>query len=97
MVQYRCLHRGYRPLRNAPRNPAGLAGPVTDPLTLAINRSFPLPLEGHHLDFRAEAFNALNEPQVGAPKAAQGSGTFGKITGTSVNNRELQLALKYIF
>jgi hypothetical protein len=34
-------------------------------VTLAINRSFPLPLEGNHIDFRAEAFNALRWP-VGA-------------------------------
>ena len=54
---------------NAPRNPGTLAGPVTDPLTLAINRSFPLPLEGHHIDFRAESFNALNNTQFGAPGA----------------------------
>lgn len=101
----------------APRNPGTLAGPVTDPLTLAINRSFPLPIEGNHLDFRAEAFNALNNPQFGAPGATcaasatpsatndlpgagpscAGHGSFGKVTKTAVNNREIQLVLKYFF
>jgi len=55
-----------------PRIPSGVSAPVNNPVTLAINRSFPLPLEGNHIDFRAEAFNALNHPQFGAPKCYAG-------------------------
>jgi hypothetical protein len=79
---------------NMRRNP--VTGAPQIPLTLAVNRSFPT-FEGQHLDFRIEAFNALNEPQWGIPGASQGSSTFGKITSTSIDNRELQLALKYNF
>jgi Carboxypeptidase regulatory-like domain/TonB-dependent Receptor Plug Domain len=80
---------------NAPRNP--VTGVKNDPLTLAVKRVFPLPFEGQHLDFRLEAFNALNHPQFGAPGASQGSGNFGVITSTHTDNRDLQLALKYVF
>jgi hypothetical protein len=56
-----------------------------------------LPFEGQHLDFRLEAFNALNHPQFAAPGASQGSGNFGVIASTHSDNRDLQLALKYVF
>jgi hypothetical protein len=69
----------------------------TDPLTLSIRRTFSLPIEGQSLDFRLEAFNALNNPQFSSPGSVQGSGNFGQITSTSSDNRDLQLALKYIF
>jgi hypothetical protein len=80
---------------SAPRN--AVTGVKNDPLTLAVKRVFPLPFEGQHLDFRFEAFNALNHPQFAAPGVVQGSSTFGVITGTHTDNRDLQLALKYVF
>jgi Carboxypeptidase regulatory-like domain/TonB dependent receptor-like, beta-barrel/TonB-dependent Receptor Plug Domain len=80
---------------SAPRN--AVTGVKNDPLTLAVKRVFPLPFEGQHLDFRFEAFNAFNHPQFAAPGVVQGSSTFGVITGTHTDNRDLQLALKYVF
>jgi hypothetical protein len=53
--------------------------------------------EGHRLQFRWEAFNFLNTPQFSAPTRSLGSPTFGWITSTITNNREMQLALKYVF
>jgi hypothetical protein len=46
---------------------------------------------------RAEAFNAFNHPQFGAPNATEASGIMGVITNTTINNRELRLTLKYMF
>jgi Carboxypeptidase regulatory-like domain/TonB-dependent Receptor Plug Domain/TonB dependent receptor len=80
---------------SAPRN--AVTGVKNDPITLAVKRIFPLPFEGQHLDFRFEAFNAFNHPQFAAPGVVQGSSTFGVITGTHTDNRDLQLALKYVF
>ncbi len=53
--------------------------------------------EGHKVQFRWEAFNFLNTPQFSAPDRTLGSATFGQITSTAVNNREMQFALKYVF
>jgi hypothetical protein len=53
--------------------------------------------ERQYLEFRVEAFNALNTPQWGPPGSTQGSSTFGVITNTNIDNRELQLVGKYFF
>jgi hypothetical protein len=55
------------------------------------------PREGHRIQFRFEAFNFLNTPQFGAPSRSLGAADFGRIGGTSVNNREMQFGLKYLF
>ncbi len=55
------------------------------------------PREGHRIQFRYEAFNFLNTPQFSAPSRALGAADFGRIGSTIVNNREMQLGLKYIF
>ncbi|MCS7024870.1 MAG: TonB-dependent receptor [Bryobacteraceae bacterium] len=55
------------------------------------------PKEGHRIQFRYEAFNFLNTPQFGAPSRVLGAADFGRINSTVVNNREMQLALKYLF
>ncbi|MEO6911029.1 MAG: TonB-dependent receptor [Edaphobacter sp.] len=79
-----------------PRNP--LTGPGVKNTNLAIARSFGMPYnDTHHLEIRFESFNTLNTPQFSNPGASQGSSTFGKITSTNINNRELQLAVKYLF
>jgi hypothetical protein len=53
--------------------------------------------EGHKIQFRWEAFNFLNTPQFSAPGRTFGDPTFGHITSTITNNREMQFALKYAF
>jgi hypothetical protein len=47
--------------------------------------------------FRADFFNVFNHPQFANPGTTFGSGTFGQITGTSVNPRIIQLALRINF
>jgi hypothetical protein len=49
------------------------------------------------LQFRLEAFNALNHPVWGIPNANVLSSGFGTITGTAVSMRQAQMALKYSF
>jgi hypothetical protein len=53
--------------------------------------------EGHKVQFRWESFNFLNTPQFSSPDRTLGSATFGQITSTAANNREMQFGLKFIF
>jgi len=53
--------------------------------------------ERHRVQFRWEAFNILNTPQFSAPSSSLGSATFGRISSTITNNREMQFGLKYFF
>jgi hypothetical protein len=78
----------------APRNP--VAGPGIKTADLSMSKTFKL-MERHSLEFRWEAFNALNTPQFSNPGGQLGSTNFGRITGTRINNREMQVALKYMF
>ena len=61
-----------------------------------IFKEFPV-REGHRFQFRFEAFNIFNTPQFRAPDATLGSPTFGVITATWLDNRQVQFALKYLF
>jgi hypothetical protein len=74
-------------------------GPAQSNLDVGLMRSVPisLPKEGSSLQFRAEFFNALNHPQFSNPNATYGSSSFGIISGTSVNPRVGQLAIKLLF
>jgi hypothetical protein len=81
---------------NSPRNPLNQA--ATKTLNFSLTRTFAMPFaESQRLEMRFEAFNALNTPQFAAPDANLGDGTFGQVTSTQINNRELQLAAKYFF
>jgi Carboxypeptidase regulatory-like domain/TonB dependent receptor len=53
--------------------------------------------ESHRLQFRIEAFNLFNTPQFAGPDATLGDAAFGRITTTTIDNREVQFALKYSF
>jgi hypothetical protein len=57
-----------------------------------------MPYSEHHaLQFRFEAFNVLNHPVWSQPNNNTQSGGFGTVTGTRIDMRQLQIALKYIF
>ena len=84
---------------DVPRNT--LRGPGYENLDLAFTRSFslvrlPFTSDVSHLDFRGEAFNIFNHPNLGNPDSTQLNGTFGQILSAS-DPRILQLALKYVF
>jgi hypothetical protein len=81
---------------NAPRNP--IVGPGVKTFDLSATKAFNIPfLEGHELVFRTEFFNAFNTPQFGNPGSTLGTGTFGILTSTKIDQRQIQFALKYTF
>lgn len=53
--------------------------------------------ENHALDFRWEAFNALNHPGLGSANSNPTSGTFGLVTSKTGNRRTMQVVLQYHF
>jgi hypothetical protein len=80
----------------SPRNP--IVGPGLHTFDLSASKMFRMPYrEGHQVLFRAELFNTFNTPQFGNPGATLGTGTFGRVTSTASDNRQIQLALKYSF
>ncbi|MFN7923716.1 MAG: TonB-dependent receptor [Bryobacteraceae bacterium] len=80
----------------APRNP--VVGPGLHTFDLSFSKAFKMPYrEGHSVLFRAEMFNTFNTPQLGNPGGTLGTGTFGRVTGTAADNRQVQFALKYTF
>jgi hypothetical protein len=48
------------------------------------------------IEVRAEVFNLLNTPPLGAPAAVLGAANFGTITSAG-DPRVVQLALKFLF
>lgn len=66
-------------------------------LTSSVIRQFPFWGE-RRFEFRAEAFNLLNHTVFGIPGGDLGNKTtFGVVTGTANNPRELQLSGKIVF
>jgi hypothetical protein len=63
---------------------------------VGLFKEFPVK-EKQRFQFRAEAFNLFNTPQFSAPNSQLGAPGFGQITSTWLNNRQMQLALKYLF
>jgi hypothetical protein len=83
---------------NAPREISSVRAPGTATTALSLFKQFALPFrEGMMLEFRAEAFNALNHPQFSAPNLTVGAGSFGQITSQANSPRQVQLALKLYF
>ncbi|HEY4050184.1 MAG TPA: TonB-dependent receptor [Acidobacteriaceae bacterium] len=65
-------------------------------LDTGLHKALPLWSESSLLDFRAEAFNVLNQVNYGPPDQNRSDGSFGSIT-QAFPPRQLQLALKLIF
>jgi hypothetical protein len=80
-------------LGNASRNP--IRGPAYRDLDLAVSRRIRL-AGGTSLELRAEVFNALNTPALGAPNAVAGTPNFGTVT-TAGDPRVGQFAVKLLF
>ena len=81
---------------NAGRNI--LRAPGMNNLDFSLQRDFRMPMEhATLLQFRAEAFNLFNHAQFGAPGSTVGSTTYGVITSTSTDARQLQLGVRVTF
>jgi hypothetical protein len=83
-------------LGSAPRTLSNVRQPGARDVSMSIFKDFSLQKfrEGMRLQFRAESFNTFNHPHFAGPDSLVGSPTFGKITSTISNARELQMALK---
>jgi hypothetical protein len=74
-----------------------LIGPRIFSFDASLHKDFRF-TEGKFLQFRWEAFNALNHPNWSNPNTnANDKTNFGTITGTRNNMRQMQFALKFVF
>jgi hypothetical protein len=71
-------------------------GPRQQSLDLALARSFSIS-ERAQLQFRAEAFNALNKTNLGTPNRFVNTPQFGTITMAMTPGRELQVSARLSF
>jgi hypothetical protein len=78
---------------SASRNP--VRGPSYRDADLAVMRRVPLGSR-QPIEVRAEVFNLLNTPPLGAPAAVLGAPNFGTIISAG-DPRVVQLALKVVF
>jgi len=53
--------------------------------------------ERHNLELRWEVFNLPNHPLWDNPNGSTGTQSFGVIPATKIDNRQMQLALRYTF
>jgi len=74
-----------------------LRGPGYKSMNLSVFRSVPLPNE-RRLEMRIETFNLFNWTNFALPAAnVSNLNTFGTITSSRLENREIQLAVKFYF
>jgi hypothetical protein len=71
-------------------------GPGITELDASLFKSFAL-TETSRLDFRSEFFNLPNHPILGQPGSTVGSTSYGAITSTRLDSRQIQFALKLVF
>jgi hypothetical protein len=71
-------------------------GPGQADLDFSIFKGFPI-RERKQVEFRTEIFNIMNHPNFGKPSTSMDSASFGQISGTTVNGRIIQFALKLAF
>jgi hypothetical protein len=79
---------------NAGRNTLRAQRYIT--LDTSVIRAFPFWREGV-FEFRAEAFNIFNHPIFGIPNSDVFSPSFGSVSGTANNPRQMQFSGKIVF
>jgi len=80
---------------NAPRT-LNVRGDKIQEYDVTMSKYFPIK-ERARVEFRAEAFNLFNRPQLNTPNMAFGSPTFGRVTSTILPARFLQLGLRVLW
>jgi hypothetical protein len=87
---------------NAGRNPEGLHGPWFQSWDIALFKNFPMG-GARRIQFRLEAFNFINHPNIGNPNGANGgvvvdpgSADFGRVL-MKTSERNVQLGVKFSF
>jgi Carboxypeptidase regulatory-like domain len=87
------------PIAGGPGNRNILNGPNFWNIDMSLLKEFTMPWsENQKLQFRADAFNVFNHTNFSAPGAELlNSPTFGNITSTANDARQLQLGLKFSF
>jgi hypothetical protein len=83
-------------LRTLPFRFSGLRGDDQHRWDLSVLKYFPIG-ERVRAQFRAEAFNALNQTNFNDPQMSPVNTAFGRITGTSSQARTFQFAVKLEF
>jgi hypothetical protein len=71
-------------------------GPGVINFDLSLFKKFAID-EKRAVEFRAEFFNAFNNPHFNNPNTSLGNSNFGRITATVLTPREIQLGLKLTF
>jgi len=79
---------------NAGRNI--LVGPGLVDADFSVFRDFPIK-ERLKFQFRAEMFNIFNHPNFGNPNTTWDTKSFGNITQTTTDNRDIQFGAKLVF
>src|SRR5205807_3231685 len=78
---------------NTARTLPDVRGPGQQNIDLSVFKNFN-PLERMTVQFRAEAFNLLNQVVFGMPSGALSNNAFGSITGQANASRSVQFGLK---
>jgi hypothetical protein len=86
-------------LGTSPRTIGNVRQPGARDVSMSLFKEFLLNSvrEGMRLELRAESFNTFNHPQFAGPDASFGSDTYGKITGTANEGRQLQFGVKLYY
>jgi hypothetical protein len=72
-----------------------VVGPGIKSFDMSFNKNFQV--KDDHLEFRIEIFNLPNTAIWGQPGSQLGTPTYGVITSTRLDSRQVQLGLKYVF
>ncbi|HMC64512.1 MAG TPA: hypothetical protein VKI65_06210, partial [Gemmataceae bacterium] len=73
-----------------------IIGPGIINFDASFNKKFSI-TEGKYVEFRTEIFNLPNHPIWSPPGTTIGQPTYGVITSTKIDSRQIQFALKLVF